>query len=217
MPSLIRFCMLVLACACAAPAAADSWARPVVREVFSASRDHFVRVTPGDNMAAVVGFGGSAKGRNATALFYRRFPDRSYRLVHEVTLLNPVAPVDVFVADGGQLVTVDNWHNRGFGAVLVLYGPDGKLVKSYALDELFPKSEAGAFPHSVSSIHWHKGPVYLNKDQRTLYMMVSDGHDLVLGLETGRFAYCETRGGQYRCRNSAAGPWRPYREAVPER
>ena len=207
----------VVACATAAPAVADSWAGPQVREIFSASRDHFVRIIPGDNMAAVVGFGGTAKGKNATAEFYRRYPDRSYRLLHSVALLNAVAPVDVFVSDNGRLVTVDNWHNRGFGEVLATYGPDGELVQSYALEDLFPKYERGAFPHSVSSIHWHKGPVYLNKDQRTLYMMITDGHDLVLGVETGRFAYCETRAGKFVCRTSNEDRWLPYAQAVPTR
>ena len=215
--SVLRSLALAVSIGLIATAArADSWAGPQVREIFSASRDHFVRITPGDNLAALVGFGGSAKGKNAIAEYYRRHPDRSYRLEHTANLLNPVAPVDVFVSNDGRLVTVDNWHNRGYGDVLAVYGADGGLVKSYALEDLFPKAEIDAFPHSVSSRHWHKGPVYLNKDQRTLYMMVTDGHDIVLGVETGRFAYCETRQSKYVCRTSAAGGWVPYKEAVPE-
>ena len=73
-----------------------------------------------------------------------------------------------------------------------------------------------AYPHSVSSRAWHSGPVYLNKDQRTLYMMIASGRDLVLGLETGAYAYCEPRAGQYLCRNSNSDRvWRPYSDAVP--
>ena len=50
--------------ALAAPlmARADDWAAPRTREVFSASREWFVRVTPG--------------GKRATAEFYRRAADR---------------------------------------------------------------------------------------------------------------------------------------------
>ena len=201
----------------ATPAQADSWAMPQVREAFSPSRDHFVRIVPGDNLGKVVGFGGSPGGKNARAEFYRRYPDRSYRLMHAVTLLNPVAPVDVFVSDQGRLVTVDNWHNLGFGQVLAVYAGDGTLVKSYALEDLFPKAEIAAFPHSVSSRHWHKGPVYLNKDQRTLYLMVRDGQDVVLGVESGRVAYCETRAAKSVCRTGVDARWVPYEEAVPER
>ena len=219
MVSNLRLLAFLVACACAVPtpAHADSWARPVVREIFSASRDHFVRIVPGDDLGAVVGFAGSAKGKPAIAEYYRRFPDRSYRLVQSVPLLNPVAPVDAFVSNDGRLVTVDNWHNRGYGQVLAVYGADGRLVKSYALSELFPKAAVDAFPHSVSSIHWHQGPVYLNQDQRTLYLMVAEGHDLVLGLETGRFAYCETRAAKFVCRTSAEDRWLPYAQAAPVR
>ena len=205
-----------LACAFAGAAQADSWAAPQVREVFSASRDHFVRVIPGTAVGDTVGFAGLPKGPYATAEFYRRQPDRSYRLTRTVRLLNPVAPVDYFVSDAGRMVTVDNWHNRGYGTVLALYDPAGQVVKAFALADLFAKPEIDSFPHSVSSRHWHDGPVYLNKDQRTLYMMIASGRDLILNLETGGFAYCETRGGQYLCRDSNADrQWRPYAAAVP--
>ncbi len=202
----------------AAPALADSWANPMVREVFSASRNHFVRVTPGNSLGDVVGFAGAEKGAFARAEFYRRQPDRSYRLMATTTLVNPVAPVEYFVSDEGRLVTLDNWHNRGYGKVLALYDAGGGLVKAYALTDLFAKDEIDSSPHSVSSIAWHLGPVTINKDQRTLYLMVASGRDLVLGLETGRYAFCETRQGKYLCRTSnAERRWRPYAEAVPDR
>ena len=213
----LRLVALAISLACAAPASADSWASPVVTEVFSADRAHFVRVTPGDSMGDVVGFAGSPKGRYATAEYYARQADRSYRLTQTVTLPNPVAPARFFVSNDGHLVTLDNWHNMGFGKVLAVYDASGKPVRSYTLEQLFPKKQIDAFPHSVSSIHWYKGPVYLNQDQRTLYMMITDGHDLVLGLQTGRFAYCETRATKFVCRTSADGAWRPYAEAVPAR
>jgi hypothetical protein len=202
----------------AAPAQADSWANPVVREVFSQSRDHFVRVIPGTNIGETVGFAGAPKGANATAEFYRRQPDRSYRLTGAATLLNPVAPVDFFVTDGGQLATIDNWHNRGYGKVVAVYDPRGKLVQSYALADLFAKDEIDTYPNSISSIAWHQGPVYINRDQRTLYLMVASGRDMVIGLESGKYAFCETRAGKYLCRNSTADRrWLAYADAVPER
>jgi len=210
-------CLMAFLCAFAAPARADSWAAPQVREVFSASRDHFVRVIPGKSVGDTVGFAGSEKGAYAAAEFYRRQADRSYRLMATATLLNPVAPVDYFVSNDGLLATIDNWHNRGYGSVLALYDAQGKLVKAYALADLFSKAEIESYAHSVSSIHWHNGPTYINQDQRTLYMMIASGRDLVLGLETGRFAYCETRGGKYLCRNGSADRrWLPYAEAVPK-
>jgi hypothetical protein len=218
MPTAFRaFWVAALVYAFAAPAHADSWAAPKVREEFSASRDHFVRVIPGKSIGDTIGFAGAAKGPYAAAEFYQRQPDRSYRLMATATLLNPVAAVDIFVSNDGHLVTVDNWHNRGYGKVLALYDAQGKPVKAYALTDLFAKDEIDSYPQSVSSISWHNGPVYINQDQRTLYLMVASGRDLVLGLQTGRFAYCETRGGKYLCRTGNADRrWVPYSEAVPK-
>lgn len=205
-----------LLCTSAGPAQADDWAGPQVKEVFSASRDRFVRIIPGKSVGDTVGFAGAAKGAYAAAEFYRRQADRSYKLTATATLLNPVAPVDFFVSNEGRLATVDNWHNRGYGSVVALYDGQGKLVKAYALADLFSKAEMDAFPHSVSSIHWHDRPTYINPDQRTLYLMIAPGRDLILGLETGRFALCETREGKYLCRNgNVERRWVAYEVAAP--
>jgi hypothetical protein len=199
-------------------AKADSWAAPVVREVFSQNRDHFVRVNPGSNVGETFGFAGAPTGSNATAEFFVRQADRSYRLQSTTELLNPVAPVDILVSDSGALVTIDNWHNLGYGRVVTILDPGGRTVAAYSLEDLFAPAEIGMFSRSVSSRHWHNGPVYINKDQRTLYMMIESGRDLVVGLETGRFAFCETRADKYLCRNSSTqGGWLPYSAVVPER
>ena len=197
--------LLLLTSLFAASARADSWAAPTVTEEFSASRDHFVRITPGTSVGDTIGFAGSEKGPNATAEFYARQPDRSYRLMHSATLLNPVAPVRFFVSNDGRLATVDNWHNAGFGKVVAIYDPAGKLVKAYELTDLFPRALAEAMPHSVSSIHWRAdGANYVRDDQRTLYVHAANEGGFLFGLETGRFTYCENRQGKQRCRNSNA-------------
>ena len=54
--------MLALVSAWATPARGDDWAGPEVKEVFIASRDHFVRVIPGKSFGDTVGFKGSPKG-----------------------------------------------------------------------------------------------------------------------------------------------------------
>ena len=179
---------------------ADSWASPRIREVFSESREHFVRILPGESLGDTVGFAGEKKGRYATAEFYRRAEDRSYRLMAEATLLNPIAPVDVLVANTGHLVTVDNWHNVGYGRVVAVYGVGGKLIRSYELSDLFQANEIERFPHSESSIHWREGPVYIRSDQKTVLIAVRSGADFLFGMETGLFKYCEYRDKVYRCR-----------------
>ena len=116
-----RFSLRTLLWATTLAVSADDWPAPQTKEVFSASRDYFVRVIPGDSVGDTFGFAGDKKGKYAVAEFYRRHQDRSYRLLVEAVLLNPVAPVEFFVSDDGRLVTIDNWHNLGYGKVVVIY------------------------------------------------------------------------------------------------
>ncbi len=113
---------------------ADQWPAPQTREVWSPSRDYFVRVIPGKGIGETVGFRGAPTGPPATAELYRRASDRSYRLAWTISLVNPVAPIDLFVTDRGYLVTLDNWHNMGYGTIVAFYSPEGKLIRGYALD-----------------------------------------------------------------------------------
>lgn len=193
---------LVLLMLVAAPARADSWAGPLTKEIFSASREYFVRVVPGKSLGDTYGFASQEKGPYARAEFYRRAPDRSYQLVAEESLLNPVAPVEFFVADNGHLVTLDNWHNVGYGKVVAIYDARGKPIRAYELRELFDAEEIKRFPHSVSSIHWRKGPAYIRQDQATALVTVASGADFLFGIETGRFKYCEYQEKNYRCRSA---------------
>lgn len=211
------FALLVVVLAAVDAAHADDWPAPQVREVFGTSRDYFVRVTPGSSWGDSMGFASAAKGPYATATFYHREPDGSYQLTANTTLLNPVAPVEFFVANDGRLVTLDNWHNKGYGTAVAVYAADGKLVKAYALVDIFDTQEIETFAQSVSSIHWHTGPSYINADQKTFYLMIKGGDDLVIGLETGRAAYCRTRESLYKCRDGIAKGWGNFADVAPTR
>lgn len=182
---------------------ADEWAPAKVTEVFSDNRDYFVRIVPGESIGETVGFKGAKLGKHAHAEVFHVQPDRGYRLEREMELLNPVAPVSFFVSDAGDLIVLDNWHNVGYGSVLALYKPDGRLVKAYKLFDLFPKSEADSFPQSVSSIWWHKGPTYIDVDQKTFYMgyrEAPDYRELILKLSDGSVRLC-ANSPKYHCRN----------------
>ena len=183
---------------------ADDWPGPVVREVFSKNREYFVRVTPGESVGETIGFGSAKIGKHARAAFFRVQQDRGYRLEREIELTNPVAPVEFFVSNTGDLVTLDNWHNVGYGMVLALYHNDGKMVKAYRLGELFPKREVDSFTHSVSSIWWHKGPTYIDEDQKTFYMgwrEAPDYRELIIRLVDGSVRLCTSRP-KYKCHES---------------
>jgi hypothetical protein len=203
----------LLLCACSL-VGADSWARATVKEAFSASRDWFVRVVPGTSIGDTVGFAGSPKGPFAKAEFYRRQADRSYRLVAEVSLANPVAPVNFFVTDRGYLATLDNWHNMGFGVVAAFYSPEGNPIRSYELKDLFSADEIGKFTRSVSSIWWRKETAYVRDGQQSLYVLVDDkGTELIFETETGAWQFCQNRNGQHQCRTTNADrKWQGYLE-----
>jgi len=184
-----------------APASADDWPGPQIREAFSESRQYFVRVIPGRSIGDSFGFRGMQKGAYATAEFYRREADRSYRLLAEATLRNPMAPADFYVSNEGYLATVDNWHNAGYGQVVTLYDRAGKLVRAYGLEELFPAEEIKAFPRTASSIEWRAGPAFVRGDQRT-FLVSAHGGDFVFALDSGEFRFCEYHEKSFHCRTS---------------
>jgi len=202
--------LLFLMVLAASTAEADSWAGAVTKEVFSASREYFVRVVPGESPGDTYGFSGMKKGRYATAEFYRRAADRSYRLVAEANLLNPIAPVEFFVSNAGHLAAVDNWHNIGYGKVLAIYDASGRVIHSYELKDLFRDEEIAAFDRSISSIYWHSGPMYVREDQTTLLVTVRGGADFLFGLQSGQYKYCESHAKTFRCRiTNQPGAWGP--------
>ncbi len=192
----------MLLCATTLSVSADDWAARRTNEVFSASRDYFVRVVPGESVGDTFGFAGEKQGNYAVAEFYRRDQDGSYRLVAEGVLLNPVAPVEFFISDDGRLATIDNWHNLGYGQVVAIYDSRGKVVQSYELSDLFQDEEIKNFDRSMSSIQWRNSPVYIRADQKTLLITAKSGGNFLFGLETGRFKYCEYQDKTYRCRTA---------------
>jgi hypothetical protein len=148
---------ILLACLAfaALTARADSWISPSETGAVSADGRVVVRVTPGESWGEAVGFEGAPKGKHARATFYRLDEaGAAFARQREQELLNPVMPVVFAVANDGTLATVDNWHNVGYGPVLVVYAPSGEVVKSYALKDLYSEEQMRQFPISVSSVWW---------------------------------------------------------------
>ena len=94
--------------------------------------------------------------KGCKAVFSRRTPVGERDKV-EFDLLNDIAPVNVLVADNGEyVVTLDNWHLKGYGPTTVtIYRADGTLVRYLGLDELLSPADIAGLPRSVSSIHWY--------------------------------------------------------------
>jgi hypothetical protein len=134
-----------LAALSAAGAAADSWVAPTEHDYYSANREYYFHVVPGDG------------SRPARGTLYRAFPARDAQELWSRELVNPTAPHEVLVADSGEyVVTFDEWGRVGYGPnVVVIYGPGGELVRTFALEDLLTEKEIAAVPHTVSSRWWH--------------------------------------------------------------
>ena len=184
---------------CSHFAAADDWPGPRPFSVFSESGRFFVRFVPGESIGDTVGFSGAKKGAYAKALLYSLASDRSYKLLQDVTLTNPVTPVSALVSDQGYFVTFDNWHNFGFGKVVAIYGPSGKLIRGYELTDLYPAQVVQRIPRSMSSRNWRCQPSHFvePKEQKSVYVAEVLGGYFVLTLSTGEMAY--TAGSRKQC------------------
>lgn len=149
----IALMALVLFFGAANGAIADSWPGATVRAVLSENAQIVVRVIPGTSIGDTYGFAGAPKGKFASAQWFRFREDR-YELYQTVQLVNPVAPIHIAVANDGTVVTLDNWHNVGYGDVVVIYAPNGELRKRYRLEDLYSKAAIDKIQRSVSSIWW---------------------------------------------------------------
>lgn len=153
----------------AGEARADSWAMPEVETTLSANGQFRFTVTPApisnqleyfrDEIAAEKS-GKPAERPAPLGLMERRVAKGRWEPVWAGPLANPIAPVTVLVAgDGRHVVTFDNWGSVGHGAhVIVIYGPEGNLVRSLRLTDLVPQDYIEALPHSVSSLDWRHEP-----------------------------------------------------------
>jgi hypothetical protein len=134
---------------------ADSWPLPVVVTVTSPSSNYIAQVFPGSR-----GYGGYAdaltnRQDNASVILSVRLEHGITKVVWTGKLVNPAAPVEVYVSDAGYLVTMDNWHQVGHGSIVAIYDPKGHLLRHWTLEELFKPEERRQLSYSASSIWWH--------------------------------------------------------------
>jgi len=188
----------VVICLATAPVSADDWPGPVPQNVFSDNGRHFIRIIPGTYAADPVAVTGSPNGAAARGEFYERQTNRSYRLVGDVLLQNPIGPTDALVTNAGYVVTFDNWHNFGYGMVVVIYAPGGRLIRALTVEDLYPRDRIAKIPLSVSSRWWRCAPHgYVDPEQTTIYVSEYFGGTFTFTLRDGAFAY---HPGQAECR-----------------
>jgi hypothetical protein len=170
-------------------AMADQWIGPTTSEVFSESREYFVRVIPGKSIGDTFGFAGAKKGVFAKAELYQRGKEKSYKLKSQWDLVNPIAPVNFFVNDSGMLITFDNWHNMGYGKIVAIYNSRGQLIKSLTLEEIYPKPLIGKIKRSVSSRWWRGKANYFINKQMEFYVSDTIGGSFIFNMGSGAFNY----------------------------
>jgi hypothetical protein len=187
---MIRHLVLFLIGLCICLSAHSDSSPPAKIQARTSSDGRFVvRIVPGNSMGDVFGYAGQAKGPYARAEWYI-FTGNSYRLLRQVTLLNPIAPLDMEVTKNGTLVTIDNWHNKGIGNVVVIYSSSGDLVKQFKLTDLYSPTDFDKISKSTSNIHWRCGEMSTILDS-DMVMWIDDslGGRFKFKLETGKFEY----------------------------
>lgn len=171
---------------------ADEWPAPVPQHALSENGQYLVRVFPGESLGDTYGFAESKKGAYARGEFYQKQPDRSYRLIADVPLLNPVAPAHILISNLGYVVTFDNWHNAGYGKVVAIYKSNGQLVRASELEGLYSSEQIESIPRTTSSRHWLSSNYGFNpENQGQVYAYDFFGGLLLIDLPTGSREYCE--------------------------
>lgn len=178
----------------ATPALADSWAMPTPMTIVSPDGTMRATIIPRPMTSQLEYFEDKVAGREPAGGVFgsdtrtaiariERKEAGGWTVLREQPLLNEVAPVVALVSDTGFIATLDNWHSIGFGEhVLVIYGPDGAVLRSFTLSELLPDTYTAGLLRSVSSLHWRRG-MRLSPDQQRLIIDVAvpDERDEALG------------------------------------
>jgi hypothetical protein len=194
---------IALALIAGGQARADSWSPPQRTIYYSPSRSVRVIVTPHfparpDDRPYVQDASGPSAPDMASAELQSREGRGSWRTRWRGPLRNPVMPVGALVADSGRhFVAFDDWGGTGTGPnVVAIYGADGRLVRSYRLDEFVPAYMVDTFATSVSSLYWQGEGTRIDGDLLRLAIVEPGNHLLAtargffvdIDLETGSVA-----------------------------
>jgi hypothetical protein len=106
--------------------------------------------------------------------------------VYEVRAVNERSPVAIFVADTGEVLTLDDWGRTGQSHAIVLYDRSGHVVRDLDLEDvLTPEEIRDRVDHSVSSIWWRYGTESAWADQKAFHVTTVFGDELLVSLKDG--------------------------------
>lgn len=152
---------------------------PSVQTRSSADRAFSFRVTPTKDWPRVKG--------ECLAEMKARKGDKAGQVLWRGKLLNEWAPRRVLVAgDGRHVVTIDDWSHGGRQHALVIYGPEGKLVRDLALSDLLEPDEIKHLKRRKLRLEWTGGAKFrFSRDHKRLFIRCGWGRLKVIDLATG--------------------------------
>jgi tetratricopeptide (TPR) repeat protein len=162
---------IVLVAIMTSTAYADQWVAPTARTLTS----------PNGKLQAVITPSTDGKSHASVAI------GPKLGTAKKRALDDPWMPVDALLFDDGSLLTLDHWHQLGYGDVATLYGADGHVRWTRTLEQLIGAQLVDRAPHSVSSIWWRKQPFEwtLATDGKSGTITLFDENQLKLGLADG--------------------------------
>jgi len=144
---LAVLCVISIKLFCGTAAHADSWLAPVL-EHWSANHRFVLRVDRTTRELTL----NEAHGDSETRIW--KIPG-----VQEGTF---GIPVIAYVRDDGRYVILrDQYHQVGYGKVLVFLGEKGQVLRAYTLKDLFSQSRIFRSTLSISSLWWDEPESFL--------------------------------------------------------
>lgn len=175
-------------------ALSDTWINPPEsRKVYSADKSCFFEI----NLHLKSNEIGKDMGSYSSGSLYRIPPDKKYYKKWTIRLINEFAPVNALVSDSGFVVTFDDHHRAGYGDnVVVIYGPEGNLIRRFSLRDIASRWNISRMIHTVSSIVWRSDKSYIDNERQVVVLnVVSKGtwpvnkgttyHDVKIDLKRG--------------------------------
>ena len=141
---------------------------------------------------AVGRFAELTKSNSARASYFRLDDSpENYTRYLNVALSNPIKPMAAYVSNTGVLVTLENYGNPGHGDIVSIYTPNGELVHTYKIEDIYTDDAISEMRRSVSIREWRHPeypPRFSNGDflvadvfGNYLFFNASDGSLLVKG------------------------------------
>jgi len=118
---------------------------------------------------------------------YRLCEDKSaFTLLRTINHIEEYAPNMILITDKAEyVVTFDSAGEIGRGKhVVVVYGADGEMLKSWSLEQILDPADLKKAPQSVSSTWWRSGARVIGSS-----ILVNGPMKIVLNEEVGFYQY----------------------------